>query len=150
LGIVLFCLGFLDQTLAQNNAAIAEAEGLAHLPSVVVSLTFGAMLLSLIGGNGARDEQVDDLVAVAAEQGFPQWHTFGTIYRGWVKAKNGNVAEGISLLRGGSAAFRAPRADARGATQRDGWDRGAELLTDLFMADRGQAVERRRRLRPRS
>src|SRR5262249_38597156 len=31
-------------------------------------------------------------------------------YQGWVKVKNGNVAEGISLLRSGSAAFHAPGA----------------------------------------
>ena len=31
----------------------------------------------------------------------------GTIYRGWVTVKNGDVAEGISLLHSGSTAFRA-------------------------------------------
>src|SRR5208282_2270836 len=31
--------------------------------------------------------------------------------RGWVKAKNGDVAEGISLLRSGSAAYRATGAE---------------------------------------
>ena len=35
----------------------------------------------------------------------------GTIYRGWVKVKNGDVAEGISLLRSGSAAYRATGAE---------------------------------------
>ena len=50
---------------------------------------------------------VDDLVAVATEQAFPQWRAFGAIYRGWVKAKNGDVVEGISVLRSGAAAYRA-------------------------------------------
>ena len=35
----------------------------------------------------------------------------GTIYRGWVKVKNGDVAEGISLLRSGSSAYRATGAE---------------------------------------
>ena len=35
----------------------------------------------------------------------------GTIYRGWVKVKNGDVAEGISLLRSGSAAYCATGAE---------------------------------------
>jgi predicted ATPase len=48
---------------------------------------------------------------VAIEQGFPYWGTLGTIYRGWVKVKNGDVAEGISLLRSGSAAYRATGAE---------------------------------------
>jgi len=44
---------------------------------------------------------------VATEQAFPQWRAFGAIYRGWVKAKNGDVVEGISVLRSGAAAYRA-------------------------------------------
>jgi predicted ATPase len=36
----------------------------------------------------------------------------GAIYRGWVKVKNGHVAEGVSLLRSGSTAYRATGADA--------------------------------------
>jgi tetratricopeptide (TPR) repeat protein len=35
----------------------------------------------------------------------------GTIYRGWVKVKKGNVAEGILLLRSGLAAYRATGAE---------------------------------------
>jgi predicted ATPase len=71
----------------------------------------GAMQLSIVGNNGDLDDRVDDLVAVAAEQAFPQWRAFGTIYRGWVKAKNGDPAEGISLLRSGAAAYRANGAE---------------------------------------
>ena len=41
LGIVLFCLGFPDQALAQSNAAIAEARRLAHPPSLAASLAIG-------------------------------------------------------------------------------------------------------------
>jgi predicted ATPase len=47
------------------------------------------------------------MVAVATEQGFPQWHADGMIFRGWVKVKDGDVAEGMSLLRSGSTAYRA-------------------------------------------
>ena len=49
--------------------------------------------------------------SIATEQGLPFWRAIGTIYRGWVKVKNGDVAEGISLLRGGSAAFRVTGAE---------------------------------------
>jgi tetratricopeptide (TPR) repeat protein len=41
LGIVLFCLGFPDQALAQSNAAIVDAESLAHPLSLAASLGFG-------------------------------------------------------------------------------------------------------------
>ena len=107
LGIVLFCLGYPDQALATSNAGIAEARKLAHQPSLAFSLAHCARLLSLLGDNAALDERTDQLVAVTTEQGFPQWRAQGAIYRGWLKVKNGDVSEGISLLRSGSAGARA-------------------------------------------
>jgi predicted ATPase len=107
LGIVLFCLGDPDQALAQSSAAIAEARRLAHAPSFAQSLTFGSRLLSLVGDIAALDERAEQLVAVTTDQGFPHWHAEGTIFRGWVKVKSGNLTEGISLLRSGLEAYRA-------------------------------------------
>jgi predicted ATPase len=72
-----------------------------------VTLTFGVILLSLVGDDAALRERVDELVAVTTEQGFPVWRAMGTVYRGWVEVKNGSVAEGISLLRNGLIAYRA-------------------------------------------
>jgi predicted ATPase len=72
-----------------------------------VTLTYGGRLLSLLGDNSALNERVAQLVAVAVEQGFPLWGANATIFRGWVKVKNGDVVEGISLLRSGSIAYRA-------------------------------------------
>jgi predicted ATPase len=112
LGIVLFCLGFPDQSLARTNAAIAEARRLTHPPSLAVSLSLGAVPLSFVGDNAALDERARELVAVTTEQGFPIWRAMGTIYRGWVKVNNADVAEGRSLLGSGSTAFRATGAEA--------------------------------------
>jgi predicted ATPase len=126
LGTVVFCLGFPDQALAQSNAAIAEAQRLAHPPSLAVSLTNGTTVLLLVGDNAILGEWVDQLVAVTIEQGYPFWRAQGTIYRGWVKVKNGDVIEGISLLRSGSTAYRAT---------------GAESLTPYFTAILARACE---------
>jgi predicted ATPase len=105
LGFVLFCLGYPDQASAQSSAAITEARRLAHLPSLVPSLQFDATRFSLVGDGIAVSGRADELVAVATERGFPSWGAHGTVFRGWVKVKNGEVAEGISLLRAGSAAL---------------------------------------------
>jgi predicted ATPase len=70
------------------------------------------VLLSFDGDNAVLGEWVDQLFAVSTEQGFRHLGAQGTIYRGWFKVKNGNVAEGMSLLRSGSAAFRATGAKA--------------------------------------
>jgi class 3 adenylate cyclase/predicted ATPase len=107
LGFVLFCLGFPDQALARSSAAIAEARRVAHLPSLAMCLGYGAMFSSLVGDDVALDERADELVAVTTEQGFLYFGALGTIFRGWVKVENGDVAEGISLLRSGSEAYRA-------------------------------------------
>jgi class 3 adenylate cyclase/predicted ATPase len=107
LGIVLFCRGYPDQALARTNVGIAEARNLVHPPSLALSLALGGVLLSLVGDHVTLDGWADELVAVATEQGFPTWRAQGTVYRGWIKVKNGDVAEGISLLHSGSAACRA-------------------------------------------
>src|SRR5262249_6303493 len=90
----------------------AEARRLAHLPSLVASLSLGNVLLSLEGDNAVLGDRVDQLLAVATEQGFPLWLAQGTVYRGYAKAKNGDVAEWSSLLRSGSAAYRATGTEA--------------------------------------
>jgi class 3 adenylate cyclase/predicted ATPase len=113
LGIALFCLGFPDQALAQSNAAMVEALALAHPPSLVAALSLGARLISLGGDNAALDDRAGQLIAVATEQGFPLYRALGTIYRGWAKVKMGDLAEGISLLRSGSSAYRATGAESR-------------------------------------
>jgi predicted ATPase len=74
---------------------------------LVSILALGAAPLSLVGDPALLGEWADQLVAITTEQGFPAWCAIGTTYRGWVKVKNGDMAEGISLLRSGTAAFRA-------------------------------------------
>jgi predicted ATPase len=55
----------------------------------------------------ALNERADQLAAVATEQAFPFWRALGTIFHGWVKVKNGDVTQGMSLLHSGLTAYRA-------------------------------------------
>ncbi len=105
LGNALFFLGFPDQALAKSNAAIVEARILAHPPSLAQSLAFSNILLAHIGDKTALGERAGQLIAVAIEQGFPQWRALGDIFRGWIKVKNGDLTEGMSLLRSGGEAY---------------------------------------------
>ena len=77
-----------------------------------MSLTIGAVPLWFVGDDATLAELADHLVAVAAEQGFPYWRAWGTVCRGWARVKNGDVAEGISLLRSGLSAYHATGAEA--------------------------------------
>src|SRR6516162_1158777 len=105
--IVLACLGYPDQALSNSAASAVEARGLADPISLATSMAMRSRLLSLVGDDMALGEQADQLVSLTIEQGFRQWHAQGTIYRGWVQARNGDVAEGMTLLRSGIVAFRA-------------------------------------------
>jgi predicted ATPase len=112
LGNVLLCLGYPDRALARSNAAVADARRLAHPPSLALSLSIGSRLLSLVGDNAALDQRAGELIAVALEQGFPYWRALGAAFRGWVTVKTGDLAQGISLLRSSSAAYRATGSEA--------------------------------------
>jgi predicted ATPase len=93
--------------LAQSNVAVAEARRLAHSPSLALALGCGTMVLLLLRDNADFGEWVDQMVAIAAEQSFPFWRAYGIVCRGWVKVKNGDLTDGIALLRRGLAVYHA-------------------------------------------
>jgi predicted ATPase len=99
---------------------------LAHPPSLALSLSLGTLPLALVGDNLALDKRADQLVKVTTEQGFPVWRAVGTAHRGWVMVGNGDVAEGVALLRSGSEAYRAT---------------GTEMWTPHFFALLARACE---------
>jgi predicted ATPase len=74
-------------------------------------LAVDALLLALVEDNAALEKSANALAAVTTEQGFAFWGVLGTIYRGWVKVRNGGLAEGISLLQSGLVSFRASGMD---------------------------------------
>ena len=108
LGNVLFCLGFPDQALASICTAIGEARRLAHPATLATALGFGIRVLSFDGDNPVLGEWVDEMIAITAGHALAQWNAGTTVFRGWAKIQNGDVAEGISLLRSGLTAYRAP------------------------------------------
>jgi predicted ATPase len=77
---------------------------------LALALAYDTLLLLLAGDYAG--ERVEQLVAVAAEQSYPYWVAAATIFRGSVKIKNGDVAEGISLLGSGLTAYRATGAES--------------------------------------
>jgi class 3 adenylate cyclase/predicted ATPase len=104
LGLVLLALGYPGQASRRTDLAVAEARRLSHPPSLAGSLVYSGRLHTLAGNDAALEEHADEMVVVTTEQDFPHWHAIGTVYRGWARLRNGHVAEGISLLSGGSTA----------------------------------------------
>jgi predicted ATPase len=79
---------------------------------LAVALAFGIRLHLLVGDDVALSERASQLIAVSTEQSFAYWRALGTIYQGWVKVKASDLAEGTSLIHGGSDAYRATGAAA--------------------------------------
>ena len=97
LSLLLFCIGFPDLAVVQSSAAITEARRRAHLPSLRLALIFGARLHSLDGNNAAFNARVAQLAAL--EEGYRVHPWARVFFSGWNNVKNGDVVEGISLLR---------------------------------------------------
>jgi predicted ATPase len=93
---------------------------------LAAGLTLGAIVLSFSGDDAILGEWVEQLFAVASEQGFHHLAAQGAIYRGGVLVRNGSINEGLSLLREGSAAFSAT---------------GAKMLVPYHMALLARAFE---------
>ena len=147
LGVVLFCLGFPNQALAQRSAAMTEGRRLAHPPSLAVAWHSSAVLVSLVGDDDVPGEWADRVIAITTEQGFPRWNAVGTIFRGWAKIRNGDVVDGISLLRSGSIADRATGSESwvpyHIALLAKGYEAAGEIEEALtLLNDAFQIVER--------
>jgi TOMM system kinase/cyclase fusion protein len=103
----LWLLGYPDQALGWNNAALTLAQELSHPPSLAAVLFYVAFIHCFRGEAHATQERAEAAMALAREQGFPQWLTVGTILRGWALAMQGQAEEGIAQIRQALAAWRA-------------------------------------------
>ncbi len=106
-GRVLWSMGFAEQALQRSDAALTLAPELAHPFSLVYALGCAAVLHQLRREWPAAQERAEATIALACEQGFTLWLAMGTILRGWALALQGQLEQGMALLRQGLAAYRA-------------------------------------------
>ena len=102
----LWLLGYPAQALARLQEALTLAHELSH----PFSLAWARCLTAMVS-QGCRDvpavhEQAEAAVALATEQGFPQWAAMGTSLRGWALAMQGQGEAGMAQVRQGVAAWR--------------------------------------------
>jgi predicted ATPase len=104
LSCALTCSGYLDEAVARQNAATAEARGLSHAYTSTYTLWW-----VWYSGWLARTEPhvllqvADELLALSAEGGFGFWPAMARANRGWCLAALGHPEQGISLLVSGLA-----------------------------------------------
>ncbi|MBV8361366.1 MAG: AAA family ATPase [Deltaproteobacteria bacterium] len=94
-------LGFPDKGLRQALEFLAWARERAQLISLVFALNSVATILAWRGEEAQALKYADDLLALAAEHGFGNWHSFGQLLRGQALALSGKADEAIAEMKSG-------------------------------------------------
>jgi predicted ATPase len=97
----LWQLGHPDQALTHSRDAVALARWLSHPTSLAHALTHATWLLQLRRDLDPGLERAEEIVAVAAEQGFAQYLATAAILKGWLLTRMGQGDEGLELMRRG-------------------------------------------------
>jgi class 3 adenylate cyclase/predicted ATPase len=105
--LALWMLGYPDQALQCIEEALALARRLAHPFSVAQTLHFSAVLHQWRREPQAARAQAEAALALCTEQGITHYGAWSLLPRGWALAQEGEVAEGITQIRQGFAAWRA-------------------------------------------
>jgi predicted ATPase len=105
--MTLWLLGYPAQALACVDEALALAHELSHPFSLAFARCLAAIVSQSRRDVSAVHEQAEAAVALATEQGFPQWAAWGTSFCGWALARQAQGEEGMAQVRQGIAAWRA-------------------------------------------
>jgi predicted ATPase len=104
---VLWCLGAPDDALQRGHETLTFARELSHSPSLAFALFYTAMLHQFRREAPTVQEQIEAVITLSTEQGFPFWLAMATILQGWVLAVQGEGEEGIAQMRQGLSAYQA-------------------------------------------
>ena len=116
---VLWLLGYPAQALARSHAAMTLAQQVAHPFSFGYALSAAAKFYQFRREARCTQDCAEAVLRLAQEQGFSHWIAYGSCYRGWALAQQGQVKEGIEQITQGLRAYRAT---------------GAEIARSSFMA----------------
>jgi predicted ATPase len=103
----LWLLGYPDQALTRNNAAITLAQELSHPHSMAAALCYASFVHFYRREGQATQERAEAGMAFSTEHGFAQYLALGMIMRGWALAVQGQGEEGIAQLHQGLATVKA-------------------------------------------
>lgn len=104
---VLWLLGYPEQAVKKNQAALALARRLTQPCDLMLALYYAAGLYIALRERETVQEFADSVTGLALKQGFPHYMALGTIQQGWVCLDQGSLAQGIALMQEGVRAYRA-------------------------------------------
>ena len=99
-------LGYPDQALSFTRQALAEAEVLAHPESIAYAIEEAAAFYKDVGDVQTAQEQAEQLIALATEQGYPYFLAEGRLVQAWALGQQGRVGEAIRQMRQAVSAMR--------------------------------------------
>jgi len=102
---VLWFRGRPERALARIDAALAEADALAHPPSQAFALSYAAVLHQLRRDAPPARATAERVLALAEREGFFLWTALGRVVSGWARAAEGDVDGGIASMEAGLAAW---------------------------------------------
>jgi predicted ATPase len=113
LALTLWHLGYPDRALGVARETCELARRIGHAFSLEHAVDFAAYLCHLCRLGTEVQARAEEEMAVATEQGFPFWHTLGTLHKGAGLLLRGRREESLPLLLAGFTAFRATGAEVR-------------------------------------
>jgi predicted ATPase len=123
--LALWMAGYPDQAVQRVQDAFTLAQELAHPFGIAMARCGLAWLHQYRQEADIVRLHAEGVMALAAEQGFPFWLSFGMILRGWALTRQGQSVEGLANIREGLATYRATGA----GIQLPGW---LALLADAW------------------
>jgi class 3 adenylate cyclase/predicted ATPase len=104
-------LGFPEQALAANDAAVCEARLVSHRNSLALPLFFGGVVHQILGDREGVEARSGELTRVAADAGFRFWQAGATILCGWSLADADDPESGRLEIERGVCEWRATGAE---------------------------------------
>src|SRR5260370_34149734 len=93
-----------------SHRALALAHELPHPYNLAMALTWASQLYQLRREEQLTQERAEKVVNLAAEQQFPHWLAWGTIFLGWAQVRQGHAEDEIGRMRRGLWTWRATSA----------------------------------------
>jgi tetratricopeptide (TPR) repeat protein len=104
LSLTLLCLGYIDQARLQREKALVEARRLGAFNLGIALMLSWPVDWRLCGIKSASStlKAADEMIAIASEEGYPQWLGPGKIMRGVYLGANGQAEQGLTLILEGT------------------------------------------------
>jgi serine/threonine protein kinase/predicted ATPase len=113
LALALWHLGHPDRAVQAAREARELARTIGHPFSLCHAVDFAAYLYHCCRLGAAVQATAEEEMAIATEQGFPFWHSLGTLHKGVGLLLQGRREESLPILLKGFSAFRASGAEIR-------------------------------------